>query len=1119
MTEYSLESVEITRVVRDVRRRWRLGRGIRGVAITLGGSVIALAVAAAVMGAFDYSDAAVGAARISVAVVVALLAGRFVVVPLLPRPRDAQVALYLEEREPSLEGSLVTAVEASGGAAAAGSPTSPALLARLMHAARARARLVADGRDADAPVLRTAWMTLGAVVLSAVFALAIAPDVLRQGMGLLLRPWAEVPTAVRFRIDVEPGDTELPRGGDLLVRAALQGFDSDRADVLVRVSDSTDWLPVPMSGEKRQRFSARLFDVTAGSEYVVEAAGVRSPVYRIVVSDLPAARRLDLEYRFPAYTRRPPERVDSGGDIAALRGTMVRVRVHPTIPAQGGRLLLDNGRAIPLQVQPDSSLTGTIRLDRTGFYKVELRARDGRMVAGSLEYAIDVLPDRGPAVKIVKPGRDQKVLSVDEVFTEARAEDDYGIATLDLVYSVNGGPERVVPLSAGATRTLKEIAAGHTFMLEEFALQVGDVVSYYARATDNDAVSGGKLASSDIYFLQVRPYAQAYRQNQGGGGAGAQGGGEAPSQLSQQQREIIAATFKTMRDSSATARDELAGNLATLRLSQEKLREQVRELGTRLVQRGVAARDSGFRVIADILPRAAAAMDTAARTLAAARLRDALQPEQRALQQLQRAEAVFREIQVQMGSESQGGAGGGASPAQDLADLFELEKDRLRNQFESVQRGQQDGVEQQAQRAQVDELAEKLKQLAARQQQEDERARRKADSLGQRGASGASGGQVQRQMAEDAESVARQLERLAREQRSQPLADAARRMQDAADAMRRSATGSAADRAAAADRLREAQRLLEQERGNELQRGLRDAAAAARGLAERQREVDSELGRMAAAGDAARMESQQKVGEKSGAMADQVRTLGQKLDRMAMENRRSSPAAARQVEEAADTMRGRHLEDKLRVAQMNARFVPPEYLRQLGRSIAADIDDLANRLDRAAASTSGRGAPERDGREVTLERARDLVRALESLDERILQRQGQGHPGRPGPQGRPTLSRQDAQQFRRELQERIREAESMRGSLERQGQDVTELARAIQGMRSLGTPAGLDDPRSAADLRAQTIEGLKAFEFALRRRLGGADPGVLLGRAGDVPARYRQQVEEYYRSLGRDGRP
>jgi hypothetical protein len=154
-----------------------------------------------------------------------------------------------------------------------------------------------------------------------------------------------------------------------------------------------------------------------------------------------------------------------------------------------------------------------------------------------------------------------------------KAEDDYGVSKVELVYSVNGAPERVMSLHDGA-RALKEISAGYTFMLEGMKLEPGDAVSYYARAVDNDVVDGVQKASTDIYFLTVRPYDQDYRQQQGGGGGGGGGGGQQNEarHLSQKHPENIAATFKTSRDSASTDKKTLEENLATLRLSQQRLR-------------------------------------------------------------------------------------------------------------------------------------------------------------------------------------------------------------------------------------------------------------------------------------------------------------------------------------------------------------------------------------------------------------------------------------------------------------------------------------------------------------------------------------------------------------------
>ena len=42
-------------------------------------------------------------------------------------------------------------------------------------------------------------------------------------------------------------------------------------------------------------------------------------------------------------------------------------------------------------------------------------------------------------------------------------------------------------------------------------MKAGDSVSYYAKATDNDAVDGAKQSTSDIYFLRIRPFDKNFK--------------------------------------------------------------------------------------------------------------------------------------------------------------------------------------------------------------------------------------------------------------------------------------------------------------------------------------------------------------------------------------------------------------------------------------------------------------------------------------------------------------------------------------------------------------------------------------------------------------------------------
>src|SRR3989454_7872643 len=94
-----------------------------------------------------------------------------------------------------------------------------------------------------------------------------------------------------------------------------------------------------------------------------------------------------------------------------------------------------------------------------------------------------------------------------------------------------------------------------------------------------------------------------------------------------------------------------------------------------------------------------------------------MSPKHRAFKLLQQAQQQY-EQQVSMQNGGGGGGGGGNQYAEDLADLFELELDKLANQYEMQQRAMQQGGDNQ-----IDQLLEKLKERARPQQQEMERER------------------------------------------------------------------------------------------------------------------------------------------------------------------------------------------------------------------------------------------------------------------------------------------------------------------------------------------------------------------------------------------------------------
>ena len=86
---------------------------------------------------------------------------------------------------------------------------------------------------------------------------------------------------------------------------------------------------------------------------------------------------------------------------------------------------------------------GSFALQRSGSYVVQVaEAREKTTLQPLPNTGWKRLEDGVPKVTITRPMRDVRATSVEEVFSEIKAEDDIGVVRLELHYSVNGAPEK-----------------------------------------------------------------------------------------------------------------------------------------------------------------------------------------------------------------------------------------------------------------------------------------------------------------------------------------------------------------------------------------------------------------------------------------------------------------------------------------------------------------------------------------------------------------------------------------------------------------------------------------------------------------------------------------------------
>ena len=355
------------------------------------------------------------------------------------------------------------------------------------------------------------------------------------------------------------------------------------------------------------------------------------------------------------------------------------------------------------------------------------------------------MDDRPPEVRILRPSADQTITPLEEVAIEARADDDYGVARFELVYSVAGRAERTVPFRSITGTNVAKVGS-YLLAVEDLRVQPGDVVTYYARAVD---VGRGKRPSetrSDIFFLEVKPFSEEFvaatSQAMGGGAAAAQ-----LESLVAAQKEVITATWNLERRSAAGKSADDAKAVADAQAEVRTRAEQMVSAGRRGFRNPYAPqqvmpqpprRDRGG---ADPVAAAVEAMTRAVEQLQAQQTRTALSHEMAALQGLLQAQAEIRRRQVQQSAN--GAAQGGTSRVgQDLSALFDRELQRQqRTNYES--------------RSQIDERPDEENKESALDRIRD--LARRQDDLSRR----------QRELAESGlspEEMKRQLETLTREQ-------------------------------------------------------------------------------------------------------------------------------------------------------------------------------------------------------------------------------------------------------------------------------------------------------------------------------------------------------------------
>lgn len=1192
-------AARLRQFIREVRRRWRRRVVLRALAQAAGLAAVPLLAVALLWRLFD-----VGATGVVLAVgagIVLAIAGAALAARGVPAvPDERRVARYVEEAAAGaaapLDDTVVSAVEAL--ASPEPSPLTPSLVTQALR----RLEDVDPARVVETSVLRRA--AVGAVGAAALLVVAV---------GLFRAPFADAVQTTRLRLDpgaialsVTPGDARVVLGDPITLRAAIdgpQGRALRRLSPVLVVTAGGAQREVPMAADG-DGFAFAFESVDRTFDYRIRLGSAQSEAYTVSALSRPRVTRIDAHYEYPRFTALPPRDEEDAGDLYAPKGTRVRLTVHTDKPLAAGSLKLGTAsEPQPMQVTGDTRLVADLELKTHDSYRLRLSDRDGLDADDGTEYFIRLVDDRPPDVRIARPGGDQKITPLEEVTIEARADDDYGIASFELVYRTPAGAEKVVPFERLEGSAVARIGS-RQLHAEALGLQPGDVIGYYARARDVARGKAATTATSDMFFLEVRPFNEEFVLAQSQAMAG-QGDPQVES-LIDAQKQIIAATWNLERRGGA---GRSAADIAALAAAQQELQTRAERLVRQSSGRSFEPfpqqiglfqprrRPAGAAAVA----AAAAAMAKAAGELEAQRTQSAIPHEMAALQGLMQAQAEIRRRQVAQ-QQANGGGGGSGRQGQDLSALFDKELQRQqRTNYET--RAQ---VETRPEAPAGDGALDRIRDLAKRQEELARRQRELAQASLAEAERRRQLEQLRREQArlqERAEQLEQQMQGRSGQQASaspggqspasggqatpsggrggaaggggqaSPLSRAREQMQRAADGLQRQSPGeAAASGSQAAEQLRQLERQLGGAQGSE-RNGATTAGELgleAHQIAEAQRRVASEAGRLDAGAPAAAADALRRLAGEKERLADRVDALQQRADALASSGKgdetgrrpgRSADGAdaAAAAAGAARQLRDQEVGEQMRAAAGRMRAAagqggaasPASGGAQAGEAATVSSDPvdpdaerrLAEALDGVARTLGNRDGSEASRLAAQLEESRALRDRLDTLERQIKEAESGGRDGRGG-----TAGRAGADGQRGDGQAGNGQGGTGQGGNGRPGADglarlQRQYAETLQRARELGAASGgATGGRGGATPEehqwSTSAPGNESFkqdfaawdalrrdvDLALERYEAGLSARIVKSRAADrlsaggstrPPDAYDAAIARYYESLAR----
>ena len=354
-------------------------------------------------------------------------------------------------------------------------------------------------------------------------------------------------------VTVTPGDASIERGSGLVVFARFDGKLPTEATLVIKpVNENQRRVPLAKNLDDPV-FGGSVPEVNCDLAYRIEYGGKQTRDFKVTVYDYPKLERADAKLAYPEYTGLPEKTIADTRRLSAVEGSVLAYTFFLNKPVAGAKLVAKDKTTVPLVADTNRPAVYQIQFTLVQSCQYELQLVDdaGRTNKVPPQFVIEALKNRPPELKLALPRGDQRVSALEEIAFQAEAMDDFGLKAYGVAYTLAGQETKFAQLGTNSGPNEKR-QFNYLLSLEALAARTDQLLTCYLWA--DDVGPDGKLrrTSSDMFFAEVRPFDEIFREGESmeGGGGAQQGGGEA-QKLAELQKQIISATWNLQRRKTA----------------------------------------------------------------------------------------------------------------------------------------------------------------------------------------------------------------------------------------------------------------------------------------------------------------------------------------------------------------------------------------------------------------------------------------------------------------------------------------------------------------------------------------------------------------------------------------